>query len=113
MVWADRRYAAREECVMADNSRETIWEYVEGEKTGTFYTAQRKWINKVHKWKEEFPSDVDVRHINEDGSVVVHLPVTWFRIVPKKPRNMSQEQRDALSQRMKNLQKNNSKILQN
>jgi len=80
--------------------RETVWEYVAGSDTGTFYTAQQKWINKIYQLKKKFPDVVDIRHENEDGSLVVHLPSSWFKISPPKTMNLSDEQRQAARDRL-------------
>ena len=81
--------------------KETIWEYVQGESTGTFYTAQKKWIAKVHRWKSSHPDDVDIRAVNPDGSLVVHLPRDWFKLSPK--RAVSDAQREASRERFLKL----------
>jgi hypothetical protein len=73
------------------NIRETAWNHIAGESTGTFYTAEQKWIDRISGWKEEYPDEVDIRYTNKDGSIVAHLPITWFRVKP--PKKMSEEQK--------------------
>jgi hypothetical protein len=73
------------------NIRETAWNHIAGEQTGTFYTAEQKWIDRIADWKEKYPGEVDIRCANEDGSIVVHLPLTWFKVKP--PKKMSEEQK--------------------
>lgn len=80
------------------NFRETAWNHIAGESFGTFYTQEFKWANRILAWKEEYPDDVDIRVINPDGSMVVHLPLSWFRIKP--PRRMSEEQKAKLAARL-------------
>ena len=84
--------------------RETTWEHIQGEKTGTMYTGETKWITKINKWKEEYPEQVDIRVINQDGSIVVHLPIKWFKVSPTKKcnvnKNLTDEQKLKITQRL-------------
>lgn len=84
---------------MQGDARETTWNYVAGEDCGTLYTAQHKWINKVKRLKERYPSEVDIRAENDDGSIVVHLPKRWFKIAPPAKKVLSEEQREAAKER--------------
>ena len=95
---------------MAD-IRETAFDHVAGESIATFYTAERKWINTIHELKGQYPDEVDIRHVNDDGSLVAHIPVSWLKIRPKKKVNMTAEQIAASKARlekgrMKRLEKN-------
>ena len=82
--------------------KETTWNYVQGEPTGTFYSAEKKWINRMHKLKRLHPDEVDIVVENKDGSVVVHLPpyVAKFSF----PKVVSEKNRQAARERMKNIQ---------
>lgn len=75
--------------------RETAWNHLGGEHTGTFFTAESKWINAIMEWSEQYPDEVDIRHINDDGSMVVHLPITWFKVRP--PKKMTEEHKAKVS----------------
>lgn len=75
--------------------RETAWNHIAGEQTGTFYTAEQKWIDRITSWKEEYPDDVDIRYTNPDGSLVAHLPLSWFRVKP--PKKLSDEHKAKLA----------------
>lgn len=83
--------------------RETAFNYIAGEKTGTFYTGERKWINRLKKLAEENPEQVKVLHENDDGSILVEAPVRGFRYSLPKPRVMSEEQKQAASERFKKM----------
>ena len=72
--------------------RETAFDHVAGEDFATFFTAERKWINHILSLKEQYPDEVDIRHINDDGSLLVHIPASWLKIRPKKKVNMTAEQ---------------------
>lgn len=80
--------------------RETTFDHVAGEDFVTCYSAERKWINLIMRLKEQFPDEVDIRHVNHDGSLIVHIPVSWLKIKPKKKVNMSAEQIAAAKARL-------------
>lgn len=89
------------------NLRETAWNHIAGEQTGTFYTAEQKWINKIMDLKETHPDEVDIRHINPDGSIVAHLPISWFKV--SQPRKVSDEFREEARARLAAYRASNSK----
>ena len=81
---------------------ETSVEYIKGEKYLTWYSDEPKWVNRIRQLAED---NADVRIINDGGdSVLVHCPISWFK-PPKPPikRNMTEEQRQAAAERMKNI----------
>ena len=80
------------------NFRETAWNHLAGESTGTLFTQETKWANRILAWKDEYPDEVDIRCINPDGSIVAHLPLSWFKIRP--PRKISEEQRAKAAARL-------------
>ena len=65
----------------------------------------KKWINKVKKLKEEHPDDVKILAENEDGSICARLPIKYLKI--SAPRKVSDEQRQAASERFKKLREEN------
>lgn len=75
-----------------EDIKETAWDHIYGEKIATFSTSEKKWIREIQRLHEEYPDEVDIRHINDDGSILVHLPAEWLRIRPKKKSNLSAEQ---------------------
>ena len=80
--------------------RETVIEHVAGEETATFYSAEKKWINLIYRLKQQFPDEVDIRYVNQDGSLLVHIPATWMKIKPKKKVVMTQERIEASKARL-------------
>ena len=84
-----------------DRIKETAINYCSDENFMTIYTQEKKWINKIYNWKTEYPNDVEIRIINRDGSIVAHIPKSWFKISPSRKRNMSEEQRAAIVERLK------------
>ena len=75
-----------------EDIKETAWNHIYGEKIATFSTSEKKWIREIQRLHEEYPDEVDIRHVNNDGSILVHLPADWLRIRPKKKSNLSAEQ---------------------
>ena len=85
---------------------ETSIERVQGDDYCLVYTGERKFINQLNELTKTYP-EVDIRHINEDGSMVVRVPSNWFRFVkPPTKRNYTEEQRKAMGERMKRAREN-------
>lgn len=80
--------------------KETVIEHTGGMGTATFFSSEIKWINLIHKLKELYPDSVEIVHINSDGSMLVHIPVEWVKIKPKKKVTMTQEQIEASKARL-------------
>ena len=60
----------------------------------------------ITEWAKQYPDDVIIKYINNDGSIVAHVPYDWFRFVkPPTKRNYTEEQRQAMSERMKKARK--------
>ena len=81
---------------------ETAVEYIKGENYLTWYSDEPKWANRIRQLAAD---NADVNIISDDGEgVLAHCPVSWFK-PPKPPikRNMTDEQRQAAAERMKNM----------
>lgn len=81
---------------------ETSVEYIKGEQYLTWYSDEPKWVNRIRQLAAD---DASVQVVNDDGeSIMAHCPVSWFK-PPKPPikRNMTDEQRKAAAERMKNM----------
>lgn len=80
--------------------KETAFNYFTDEKYGTLFTSEKKIINKIHKWIEK-GEDVEIKHINQDGSIVCKVPKEFLSLRPKIKRNFTDEQRKNMSNRLK------------
>ena len=83
---------------------ETCFNYCNKEH-GFFSSDERKFITKVRKLKEQYPDRVRIIKEPEenDGCIYCELPTEWFMIrVPRKV-DLTDEQRQELSDRMKRL----------
>lgn len=70
-----------------------------------FSSDERKWIVRIRKLKEKFPDDITIiaEPENNDGCIYCKLPPSWLKIGPKNAPNLSEEQRQALRDRMLQL----------
>jgi len=74
--------------------------YLVGDKTAEFFTSEQKWINWIHHNKEKYPDQIEIKHVNADGSVLAYIPITWIKIRPKIEKIYTDEERYALSARL-------------
>ena len=86
---------------------ETCFNYTEKDH-GFFSSDERKFINKVHKLKEQYPDEVRIITEPEenDGCIYCTMPIQWFTIRVPKKRVLTDEQRAELSERMKQIHRN-------
>ncbi len=82
---------------------ETSWSYVDG--TAYFSSDERKWYSRIRKLAEEHPDEVTIIRQPEDndGCIYAKMPSSWFRLQPKKTRELTDEQRAELRARMVKL----------
>lgn len=82
---------------------ETSIEYVTIDKHATFYSGERKWVNKIQKLKEQYPDEVQITIPPEQngGAIIAHIPKSWLKISPPRKVNITEERRAELSERMK------------
>ena len=82
---------------------ETSCSYTNG--TAWISSDERKWVNRITKLAEEYPDDVVIKRRAEenDGCIYATIPSSWFKIQPKKTREISDEQRLMLQERMRKL----------
>ena len=77
-------------------------EFIKGEKYLTWYSDDFVTIRHIKKLQSEHHDDVVVV-AEDESSIVVHVPVSWFREPkPKAKREMTEEQRLAAAERLAN-----------
>lgn len=88
---------------------DTYFGYTDKNK-GFFSSDEQRWINKIRKLAEEHPDEVRVIRLpeNNDGCIYVQLPTEWLKIQPPRKSNMTEEQKDALRERMRAIRASNS-----
>lgn len=66
-------------------------------------TNERKLAQQLRQYVQDYPDQVQIVKENEDGYIYAHIPYNWFKgIRPPTKRNLTDEQRKELSDRMKN-----------
>ena len=88
------------------NNNENCIEFLNNQHSITVSFCMQKWINKVKKLHEEYPNDVKILAENADGSICAKLPIKYLKI--SAPRKVSEEQRQAASERFKKMRENNN-----
>jgi hypothetical protein len=87
------------------NFNETACDYLSCDKHATFCSSETKWINKILKLAEQYPDEVEIQVLpeNNQGMILAHVPKNWFKLAPKHKREMTDEQREDASKRMKEM----------
>ena len=82
--------------------KETAIGYLDVDKHATFSSSERKWINKILKYAESHPDSVRIKCYPEDnfGELVADIPKSWLKISPPRNREMTEEQRAAIAERL-------------
>lgn len=74
--------------------RETTIGWSDADSTATIYTYDKRLINRLGKLGVEI-------HRDENGAVFADIPKTWIKVNP--PRQLSEEQKAVLTERMARL----------
>ena len=71
-------------------------------KVAYFSSDERKWIDKIMKFKEEHPEDVEIIRMpkDNDGCIYAKVPACWLRVQPKRKVELTEEERAVLRERM-------------
>ena len=85
--------------------KETAFDYVSCDAHATFYTTEAKWIRKIKSLQQSHPNEVTITNETKD-SILVHIPKSWMKITPPRKMTLTDEQRIAAGERMKNARKN-------
>lgn len=67
-----------------------------------FSSDERKWINRVHKLKEQYPDEVRIiaEPDNNDGCIYCELPAKWLKVNPPRKMDLTDEQRRDVAKRL-------------
>ena len=63
---------------------ETVFEHIRGNDTFTVTAAEPWSVGMIRRLQAKHPDQVEIICTNQGGSLLVHLPFEWMRIVPKK-----------------------------
>ena len=81
--------------------QENVVEFVKNSSVATGTFSQRRWISKMRQMAKDPKNHVDIVAENDDGSIVVHFPVSYVHISNRKRnRVMTDEQRLAAKERL-------------
>lgn len=83
---------------------ENVIEWVKDGKTATLSLTQGRTISRVMKLAKSRPEECKIVAQNIDGSVCARVPVGWIKISPI--REVSEEQKEAARERMKEMREN-------
>lgn len=83
-----------------ERSTENVIEWLTGDRRAVLTLSQTKYINRIRKLCDKHPDDVILLE-NDDGSVYASIPLAWVKLA--SPRQISDEQRAALKERMASL----------
>ena len=80
-------------------TNEYVIEWIEGVNICAITCPENSALsNKLIKLAEEYPDEVQMSH-----SEFFHIPKSWISVRPSKKKNFTDEQREALRERMKTL----------
>lgn len=76
-----------------------------------FSSDERRWTDKILALKEEYPDHVSILKMPEenDGCLYATIPIEWIKIKPKRKVVLTDEEREKLRERMKEMRNSNSK----
>jgi hypothetical protein len=82
--------------------KETCVNHVAPDDYILFSSSERKWINKVLKFKEKYPEAVKIIRTPEDnwGMLYAELPASWLKISPPRQVNYTEEQKMEIAKRL-------------
>ena len=83
-------------------------EFLRDAKTATVCFSQGRYVSRIRKLAEEHPDECKILYTNSDGSIVAHIPTKWVKISASK-RVMTDEQKEAASERLKQYHKQKKK----
>lgn len=70
-------------------------------------TDERRLINRIKKLMKKHPDDVEIIRMPEDndGCLYCKVPANWLKIAPPIKRELTDEQRAAAAERLRNAHK--------
>ena len=81
---------------------ETAFDYLSENKYATFSSNEAKWINRMKSLADSHPDEVKILYQPEDneGYMLAHIPKSWVKCSPPHKRNLTDEQRAELAERL-------------
>lgn len=87
---------------------ETSVNYMRGDTYATFYSDDRKYVERMRKRIAEYPDDIEIVQDDPEFGLGVRVPKSWFRepAPPRKQRVLSDEERQELAERISRARQN-------
>jgi len=94
-----------------DSCIDNVFEWYTGETIATVTFSQRRMVNKLKKYAEDYPEDIKIVVENDDGSIVAHVPVSYFKFTPpRKGREFTDEEKKAAADRLAQARKRKKNV---
>ena len=93
----------KQDCKRIIDCGENNIEFLRNSETATVCFSQGRYVSRIKKLSEQYPDECKIMYTNADGSIVAHVPTRWIKVSPCK-RVITDEQREALGKRMKEMQ---------
>lgn len=84
--------------------KETSIDILSCDSYATIYTCESRQIQKLKQLYQDHPNEVSIITDTTDF-MNVHVPKSWIKIKPPRKMNLSEEQRQALSERLAKARK--------
>jgi len=84
----------------------TEFDHLAGDEQAAISTGERKIKTILSRLAKKHPEECVLIAENEDGSVYYHVPWSWLSIRPPKKMNLTDEQRQALRDRLEEAKRN-------
>lgn len=98
----EKECAANEPEDLKDYSGESVIEWLRGDKDVTVsFPAGTRECNRVIEYAKDYPNEVKIVYQNSDGSIVARVPRRYLKISRPAEREMTEEQRQAASERLR------------
>ena len=99
----EEEYEQEDEYIRTTDLKENAIEWYNGQDTITLTLSQKKFINKINRLAKEYPNEVKIDKINDDGTILAHIPLKYLRIT--KPREFTEEEKLKAKERLLSYKK--------
>lgn len=89
------------EIYTGEGVQENCIEWIRGSQTATVTFPRSRFTTRIMKLAEQYPDEVQICHVNKDGSIVAHIPVKYIRLQRPSQRVCTEEERQMLRERLK------------
>lgn len=83
--------------------KETVFEMCNDDHPACFTSTENMWIKRIKKLADKYPDDVRIVDYRPGVNICVNLPKSWFKVSPPRILNLTEDQRDAARERIKNM----------